>query len=121
MKRRNTLLKLVPIGALLLPLAAPSSAQNSMPNPHDASCWESLSTLHACMLEQYNRAIEQAERCSSYPEYQCMPAPDESASSTELAKGKSKSNSGKPGGNEKAAPVATAVALSATAQPVGSK
>ena len=120
MKPRNVFQKLVPIGTLLLLFAAPLAAQNSMPNPHDESCWENLSTLHACMLEQYNRAIDQAERCSSYPEYQCLPALDESASATEMAKGTSKTNFGKTSGNEKAAPVADAVA-SATAQPVGSK
>ena len=120
MKPRKTFLKLVPVGIVLLLFVSPLSAQNSMPNPHDESCWESLSSLHACVLEQYNRAIDQAERCSSYPEYQCMPAPDESASKTEMARGTSKTNSGKTRGDEKAAPVANAVA-SATAQPVGSK
>src|SRR3974390_1938080 len=121
MKRRNVFQKLVPIGTLLLLFAAPLAAQNSMPNPHDESCWENLSTLHACVLEQYNRAIDQAERCSSYPEYQCMPESDDGALSAEMAKGASKTNAAKTRGNEKPAPVANAVASSATAQPVGSK
>ena len=66
--------KFVGMGILLLGFAAGLSAQNSMSISHDDACWENLAALRACELAQENRAIEQAERCNSYPEYQCMPA-----------------------------------------------
>ncbi|MGB7553869.1 MAG: hypothetical protein WBM04_05815 [Candidatus Korobacteraceae bacterium] len=65
--------KLIPIGILLLVSAATLSAQNTLPNPHDDACWSSLSALRACDIQAYDRVMEQALRCTSYPEYQCLP------------------------------------------------
>jgi hypothetical protein len=68
------------IGILFVLSVAPMSAQNSLPSPKGASCWESLSALRACSLEQYNRELDYEQRCTSYPEYQCAPAPEQSMS-----------------------------------------
>lgn len=62
------------ITATLLMLASSSVfAQNSLPDPNDAACWQSLDALHNCAQAQQDRAMAQAERCTSYPEYQCEP------------------------------------------------
>jgi len=74
------------IGILLALSVAPLSAQNNLPSPKDASCWESLTALRACSLEQYNRELDYEQRCTSYPEYQCSPAPEQGASPTNMAK-----------------------------------
>ena len=65
--------KLIPVGILLLLSVATLSAQNTLPNPHDDACWSSLSALRACQLQAYDKAMDQAQRCTSYPEYQCLP------------------------------------------------
>lgn len=64
-------LKLVSISVLLLVSVATLSAQTSLPNPHDDACWSSLAALRACQLQTYEQAVAYAQRCSSYPEYQC--------------------------------------------------
>jgi hypothetical protein len=64
-------LKLISIGVLLLVSVATLSAQTSLPNPHDDACWSSLAALRACQLQAYDQAVEYAQRCTSYPEYQC--------------------------------------------------
>ena len=119
MKLQTTLRALIPIGTLLLLSVAPLSAQNILPNPQDGSCWESLSALRACALEQYNRELDQAERCTSYPEYQCAPAPEQNASQTEAARRKSKPNAKNVA--EQAAPSPDTMAATATAQPPDAK
>jgi len=58
---------------LLLLTALALSAQNSLPDPNDAACWQSLDALHDCAQVQQDRAMAQADRCTSYPEYQCEP------------------------------------------------
>jgi hypothetical protein len=63
---------LVLIGLLCFVPAATLSAQNSLPNPHDDNCWSSLGALRACQLQTYNQAQDYAQRCTSYPEYQCV-------------------------------------------------
>ncbi len=65
--------KLIPVGILLLLSVATLSAQNTLLNPHDDACWSSLSALRACQIQAYDEAADQAERCTSYPEYQCLP------------------------------------------------
>jgi hypothetical protein len=69
------LLEMILLGTVLLGFATALSAQNTLPNPHDDSCWSSLSALHACQLQAYDQAQEQAQEhaqnCSSYPEFQC--------------------------------------------------
>ena len=70
--------KLFAIGILLLVSVAALSAQNTLPNPNDDACWSSLGALRACQLQAYNAAMDQAQRCSSYPEYQCLPAEEPS-------------------------------------------
>ena len=70
--------KLIPVGILLLLSVAALSAQTGLPNPHDDACWSSLAALRACELQAYDQAMDQAQRCSSYPEYQCLPAAERS-------------------------------------------
>ena len=67
MKTRNFVLT----GLLLLVSVATMAAQNSLPNPHDDSCWSSLSALRACQTQAYEKAQTYAQNCTSYPEYQC--------------------------------------------------
>jgi len=83
------------IGILFVLSVGPLSAQNSLPSPKDASCWESLSALRACSLEQYNRELEYEQRCTSYPEYQCAPAPQQSVLPENAAKTMKKSKADK--------------------------
>jgi hypothetical protein len=64
-------LKLVPIGILLLLSVATVSAQTTLPDPHNDGCWSSLAALRACQLQAEQKADDYAQRCSSYPEYQC--------------------------------------------------
>ena|ERR1700733_15395683 len=59
--------------SLFLLAASAVSAQNSLPDPNDAACWQSLDALHDCAQAQQDRSMAQAERCTSYPEYQCEP------------------------------------------------
>jgi hypothetical protein len=119
-KLKDKIRRLMPLGLLLALAAAPVSAQNSLPSPHDESCWESVSTLHACVLEQYQREMEQAERCTSYPEYQCTPTPEPNASEMEWAKKTPKPSRGKTYAREKAAPRSDTVARSVPVQASGS-
>jgi hypothetical protein len=72
--KKMKLQKLIPVGILLLLSVATLSAQNALPNPHDDACWSSLGTLRACQIQAYDAAMDQAQRCTSYPEYQCLPA-----------------------------------------------
>src|SRR5271166_770607 len=57
------------LGILLMGSAA---AQNTLPSPHDDSCWSSLSALRACQQQAYDQAQAYAQNCTSYPEYQCF-------------------------------------------------
>ncbi len=66
-------LKLLSIGVLLLVSVATLSAQNTLPNPNNDSCWSSLAALRACQLQAYQQEQDYAQRCTSYPEYQCIP------------------------------------------------
>jgi len=87
--------KLIAVGILLLASVAALSAQNTLPNPHDDACWSSLDTLRTCQLQAYNAALDQAQRCTSYPEYQCLPAEEQTqqkVSAKHAAKGASQAN-----------------------------
>jgi len=66
-------LKLISIGVLLLVSVATLSAQNNLPNPQDDACWSSLAALRACQLQAYQQEQDYTQRCTSYPEYQCIP------------------------------------------------
>lgn len=66
--------KLLTIGFLLMISVAALSAQNTLPNPNDDACWSSLDALRACQSQAYNAYMDQAQRCTSYPEYQCLPS-----------------------------------------------
>src|SRR5271169_515250 len=91
--------KLIAVGILLLASVAVVSAQNTLPNPNDDACWSSLSALRACELQAYDQAIDQAQRCTSYPEYQCLPAaeqPVQKISEKHSAKVVSKTANNKP-------------------------
>lgn len=59
--------------AMLLLTASSLFAQSNLPDPNDSACWQSLSALHECAQAQQDRAMSQAQRCTSYPEYQCEP------------------------------------------------
>ena len=83
------------IAILFVSSVVPLSAQNNLPDPKDASCWESLTALRACSLEQYNRELDYEQRCTSYPEYQCAPAPEQSASPANTARSVKKSKGDK--------------------------
>lgn len=65
--------KLLSIGVLLLVSVATLSAQNNLPNPNNDSCWSSVAALRACQLQAYQQEQDYAQRCTSYPEYQCIP------------------------------------------------
>jgi len=87
--------KLIAIGILLLASAAALSAQNTLPNPNDDACWSSLDALRACQVQAYNAAMDQAQRCTSYPEYQCLPAEEpthQKVAAKHAAKGTSQAN-----------------------------
>jgi hypothetical protein len=120
MKLQKKLQKLIPVGTLLLLSVTTLAAQNSLPDPRDGSCWESLSALRGCQMEQYNRAMDEAERCTSYPEYQCMPASEPSDSREEMAKGTSKPNHGKTSAAAKQGSVPYTSAQPVLAQAAGS-
>jgi hypothetical protein len=68
----GALLETIALGVLLVSSAA---AQSTLPNPHDDSCWSSLSALRGCQVQAYDEAQEQAQQhaqnCTSYPEFQC--------------------------------------------------
>jgi len=120
-KRQPKLPVLISIAIMFLMSVDPLSAQNNLPNPQDSSCWESLSALRACAIEQHNRELDYAERCTSYPEYQCAPAPDENASQVEMAKRNSKTNASKKDAYVRPLSSSDSDAATATAQPVDAK
>ena len=121
MKLQIKLPALIPIGILLLTSVAPLSAQNSLPNPQDDSCWESLSALRACAVEEQKHALDQSERCTSYPEYQCMPASDQNASPAAIAKGTAKTDSHKKDVAAQTTQSSDSIAATATSQPPDAK
>jgi hypothetical protein len=67
-------------------LSLPSSAQNNLADPNDSACWQSVEALHNCAQVQNDRAIAQAERCTSYPEYQCEAEPDQPQQTASVAR-----------------------------------
>jgi len=69
---KTKLMKLIPLGLLLLISAGSASAQNALPDPHNESCWSSFAALRACQLQAYDQAQDYSQRCTSYPEYQCF-------------------------------------------------
>jgi hypothetical protein len=72
----KTLMKLIPLALVLLLLmfsAANLPAQNTLPDPHNDSCWSSLAALRGCQLQASEQTQDFAQRCTSYPEYQCIP------------------------------------------------
>ena len=93
--------KLLTIGFLVVIWAAAVSAQNNLPNPNDDACWSSLSALRACHLRAYNAEMDYAQRCTSYPEYQCLPAEPEDPETVAAKHGRDKAaqatNTRKPG------------------------
>jgi hypothetical protein len=71
------LAKLFSIVGLLLIATSSLSAQTNLPDANDSACWQSLTALQQCVQAQQDRAMAQAERCTSYPEYQCQPEPEQ--------------------------------------------
>ena len=63
---------LVLTALLLLFSAALLPAQNTLPDAHNDACWSSLSALRGCQLKAGEQAQAYAQRCTSYPEYQCF-------------------------------------------------
>jgi hypothetical protein len=78
--------KLLTIGFLLVISVAAASAQNTLPNPNDDSCWSSLNALRACQLRAYNAEKDYEQRCTSYPEYQCAPVEQQQSPENAAAK-----------------------------------
>lgn len=70
---------------LLLMSAVALPAQNTLPAANNEACWQSLSSLHACQLAQQQREMDYAQRCTSYPEYQCLPATEQNTKNPETA------------------------------------
>ena len=70
---KTQLMKITPVVMLLLVSALSLSAQSTLPDPHNDSCWSSLSSLRACQLQVEQEQQDYAQRCTSYPEYQCIP------------------------------------------------
>jgi hypothetical protein len=103
-RKNMNIQKLAPIGILLLGSVTALSAQNPLSDPYDEGCWQSLSALHACELERYNRAMDQAEQCTSYPEYQCMPVTEQNAAGRIITKRESKPVNQTAGTSEQATP-----------------
>ena len=66
-------LTLVCFAVFFLLSAVALPAQNTLPDLHNDSCWSSLAALRACQLQAYNEQQDYALRCTSYPEYQCLP------------------------------------------------
>jgi hypothetical protein len=80
------LTSLLTAALLLLAASSLSSAQNNLPDPNDSACWQSLETLHDCAQVQSDRAMAQAQRCTSYPEYQCEPESEQPHSMVQEAR-----------------------------------
>jgi hypothetical protein len=80
--------KLFSLAALVLLTASLASAQITV-DPNDDSCWQSLSSLRACQTVQLERAASQAERCTSFPEYQCAPEAEATPSHSQAQQQKS--------------------------------
>ena len=79
--------------ALLLVAASSLYAQNNLADPNDSACWQSLEALHNCAQVQNDRAMAQAQRCTSYPEYQCEPEaeqPQQTVHAARIQKSKTK-------------------------------
>ena len=108
-------------GILFVLSVAPLWAQNRLPDPKDSSCWESLTALRACSLEQYNRELDYEQRCTSYPEYQCAPAPRHSALSADIAKSEAKSKTDKKAVAEAQPSSSESVSATATSLPPDAK
>lgn len=64
--------KLFLTGTLLLLAVANLPAQNALPDPHNDSCWSSVSALRACQIQSEDQAQARTQNCTSYPEYQCF-------------------------------------------------
>jgi hypothetical protein len=67
------LLKISLAAATFFLAASSLFAQSNLPDANDGACWQSLTALHQCAQTQQDRAMSQAQRCTSYPEYQCQP------------------------------------------------
>lgn len=52
---------------------ATANAQNVLPDEQNQACWQDLNSLRQCVATQQQKLADQAERCTSYPEYQCAP------------------------------------------------
>ena len=121
MKLQSKFRALTFTGILFVLSVAPLSAQNRLPDPKDSSCWESLTALRACSLERYNRELNYEQRCTSYPEYQCAPAPEQSALSADMAKSEAKSKTDKKAVAEAQPSSSESMAATATSLPPDAK
>jgi hypothetical protein len=102
MKIDMRLEKLLAIGFVFLIFAAVASAQNTLPSPNDDACWSSLDALRSCQLRAYSVAQDYDQRCTSYPEYQCLPAEpwqssENAAATQDENKAETATDKGKPG------------------------
>lgn len=77
--------KLLVLGIFFLLSIPFVSAQNALPDPHNDACWQSMDSLRTCQLAAYNREMDYAQRCTPYPEYQCLPADEGKTKNIEAA------------------------------------
>jgi hypothetical protein len=118
---RNHIRGLVFLGILFVLTIVPLSAQNSVPNPNESSCWDSVSALRACAEQQYKRELDYEQRCTSYPEYQCAPAREQNVTPAKKPK-----NAAKPKSEQASVAVtqpsaSDSMAATATSQPIDAK
>ena len=83
--------KVLMISAILLLMSAVASAQNTLTDTNNDACWQSLSSLRGCQIAQQEREMDYAQRCTSYPEYQCLPATNQDDKNPERARKTKKS------------------------------
>ena len=112
---------LVLISFLFVLSAIGLQAQNALPDAHNDACWQSLDSLRACQLQQEKIAADYAQRCTSYPEYQCAPPDQEHGAQQELAKASSKAKKAAVNANQKSSPVQSADTQSSALQVADTK
>ena len=120
-RRWSDIKALVFLGILFVLTVAPLSAQNSVPNPNESSCWESVSALRACAEQQYKRELDYEQRCTSYPEYQCAPVPEQNVSTAKKAKKAAKPKSEQTSVAVTQPSESDSTAATATSQPIDAK
>ncbi len=103
--------KIALIGILFFISVATLTAQNSLPNPNNDNCWSSLAALRACQLQAYNQAQDYAQRCTSYPEFQCNDYYQPQQKASAKSAGKANWNTGNNSPTTDSSPVLTSAPM----------